>query len=66
MSALKRRTQDREDIRLAACAVSQDGDQSIPFEDQGARVGVDMLEQLVLAVCNLAETVDALKEDPLP
>ncbi len=53
------RARDRENIRHEAHALSVTAWAGLGTEDFPVGYKIDMLEQLVLAVCNLAETIDS-------
>ena len=59
MTAGQDRARDREAIRSKADGIARGSSEQLPFEERAAICQIDMLEQVVLAVCNLAETIDA-------
>lgn len=56
------RGQQRDNIRGDAKSVAVEAWANVPNEQHAECYKIDQLEQLILAVCNLAETIDANAE----
>ncbi len=59
------RARERQDIRKTTDAISRGASEGLAFEERAALYTLEILEQLTLAVCNLAETLDADRNEQL-
>jgi hypothetical protein len=62
MSADKGRVRERILIRDQVDTISRGASAELPFEERSALYTIEALEQIALAICNLAETIDARGE----